>query len=140
MLELNRSVVRDATVEYLCADLFEWEPTRFYDTVFFGFWLSHVPPTHFERFWALVRSCLRPGGRAGFVDENERGRVYEAAHSNLGVPTARRTLSDGRAFDIIKVFWNPAALERRLQELGWWADVEPVGETFFYGVARVDGG
>jgi SAM-dependent methyltransferase len=136
MLERNRDVVGDATVEYVCADLFKWEPSRIYDAVFFGFWLSHIPPTHFGAFWSLVRSCLRPGGRAGFVDEDERAKVYEEAHSDTGVPTARRTLSDGTAFDIVKVFWNPADLERRLDELGWRASVEPVNESFLYGVAQ----
>jgi SAM-dependent methyltransferase len=136
MLERNRSVVCDRTVDYVCADLFEWKPTRRYDAVFFGFWLSHVPPTRFDAFWSLVRSCLRPGGRAGFVDEDTRAQVYEASHTDAGVPTARRTLSDGIAFDIVKVFWDPPELERRLHELGWRARVAPVGEAFLWGVAQ----
>lgn len=139
MLERNRSTVGDSRVEYVCADLFDWQPTRQYDTVFFGFWLSHVPPTHFRTFWSLVKLCLRPGGRAGFVDEDERARAYEAAHTDAGVPTARRTLSDGNAFDIVKVFWNAADLAQRLQELGWQAHVEPVGEALLYGVAQARG-
>jgi SAM-dependent methyltransferase len=139
MLERNRSVVGDSAVEYLCADLFEWKPTRRYDAVFFGFWLSHVPPTHFDAFWSLVRSCLRPGRRAGFVDEDQRAQVYEVAHRDAGVPTARRTLSDGTAFDIVKVFWDPLDLETRLHELGWQARVEPVGDAFLYGVAQTPG-
>ena len=56
---------------------------------------SHVPPTHFGTFWSLVELCLRPGGRAGFVDEDERAHAYEAVHSDAGVPTARRTLQRG---------------------------------------------
>ena len=139
MLQRNRSNVGDPTVEYVCADLFDWQPTPQYDTVFFGFWLSHVPPTHFTAFWSLVKRCLRPGGHAGFVDEDERARAHEAAHSDAGVPTARRTLSDGTAFDIVKVFWNPAELEQRLLELGWHADVEPAGAAFLYGVAQTPG-
>lgn len=55
------------------------------------------------------------------------------------MPECRRPLSDGTAFDIVKVFWNPADLEQRLQELGWQADVEPVGEAFLYGVAQTPG-
>jgi demethylmenaquinone methyltransferase/2-methoxy-6-polyprenyl-1,4-benzoquinol methylase len=139
MLERNRTVVGDSAVDYVCADLFEWQPTRQYDTVFFGFWLSHVPPTRFDRFWSVVRSCLRPGGRVGFVDEDQRARVHEAAHTDAGVPTARRTLSEGTTFDIVKVFWDASQLEHRLHELGWQAHVEPVGDAFLYGVARKPG-
>ena len=119
----------------MCADLFEWTPAERFDVVFFGFWLSHVPPTHFDRFWSLVRSCLRPGGRAAFVDESERGAENEELLTDVGLPTARRTLSDGRSFDIVKVFWNPADLARRLHQGGWTATVRSVGETFLYGEA-----
>ena len=51
-LDLNRDRVGRSDVDYLCADLFTWQPTRTYDVVFFSFWLSHVP-----------RSGFRPSGR-----------------------------------------------------------------------------
>jgi SAM-dependent methyltransferase len=136
MLELNRRLVSAPHVDYVCADLFAWRPARRYDAVFFGFWLSHVPPTLFDAFWTLVRSCLRPGGRAGFVDEDDRARVFEASHTETGVPVARRTLSDGTTFDIVKVFWEPGRLQETLHDVGWQANVRPFGEAFFYGVAE----
>lgn len=68
MLAMNRQRVRDPRVRYVTADLFEWQPDRVYDVVFFGFWLSHVPPDRFAPFWLLVNRCLAPGGRAIFVD------------------------------------------------------------------------
>jgi len=135
MLELNRRRVGVDGVEYVCADLFGWRPERRYDVVFFGFWLSHVPPTHVDSFWSLVESCLRPGGRAGFVDEDDRGARNEHEVSHDGLPTARRTLADGRTFDIVKVFWRPRDLERRLQALGWHAEVRREGRTFLFGTA-----
>ena len=136
MLELNREIVSARRIEYVCADLFAWRPTRRYDAVFFGFWLSHVPPSLFAPFWTLVRSCLRPGGRAAFVDEDDRARVFEASHTDSGVPVARRTLSDGTTFDVVKVFWETSRLQESLRGLGWQAHVRPVGEAFFYGVAE----
>jgi SAM-dependent methyltransferase len=138
MLELNRHVVGDEGVEYVCADVFRWSPTRRFDFVFFGFWLSHVPPAHFDAFWETVRSCLRPGGRVAFVDEDARARDNEAAVSDdPAAPAARRTLGDGRAFDIVKVFWHPDDLERHLRATGWDAHVRPIGDTFLYGSATV---
>jgi SAM-dependent methyltransferase len=135
MLELNQEVVGQESVEYICADLFKWTPTRRFDFVFFGFWLSHVPPSHLESFWATVRACLRSGGRVGFVDEDERARNNETTIVNGAVPAARRTLSDGRVFDVVKVFWHPNDLERRLRATGWDAHVRPAGDTFLYGEA-----
>lgn len=34
----------------------------------------------------------------------------------------RRSLSDGREFDIVKRIWEPAELERELAMLGWQLD------------------
>jgi hypothetical protein len=136
MLELNQEAVGDPDVEYVCADIFDWTPPHRYDEVFFGFWLSHVPPTHFDRFWSLVGSCLAPGGRVVFVDEDERGAVHEERRSEGAVPTARRQLGDGRTFDIVKVFWNPAELERRLAAAGWDGTVRRLGATCYLGIVE----
>jgi demethylmenaquinone methyltransferase/2-methoxy-6-polyprenyl-1,4-benzoquinol methylase len=118
------------------ADVFAWVPDRQYDAVFFGFWLSHVPPAMFEDFWSLVRACVRPEGPVAFVDEDDRAAGHDDARLVGGVPAARRTLSDGRQFDIVKLFWDPAALEQRLRELHWDVEIRRVGETFMYGASR----
>ncbi len=52
---------------------------------------------------------------------------------------ARRTLSDGRQFDIVKVFWDPADLEGRLRKLNWDVRVRRVDKTFMYGIGRHSG-
>lgn len=134
MLEINRTRIDDAKVTCVHADIFAWEPDRSYDVVFFGFWLSHVPPARFDVFWALVRRCLAPDGRVAFVDEDDRASGHDDVSSIEGVPVARRRLSDGREFEIVKLFWQPEDLERRLRSAGWDIDVRRWGETFLYGV------
>jgi hypothetical protein len=62
-------------VRFIQADLFAWEPDRRYDVVFFGFWLSHVPPGRFEPFWSLVAGCLKPQGRVFFADDAYHSRA-----------------------------------------------------------------
>ena len=62
MLAIAQARLAGTQAEFVEADLFEWSPTRTYDTVFFAFWLSHVPPSHFEVFWSMVRRALAPGG------------------------------------------------------------------------------
>jgi demethylmenaquinone methyltransferase/2-methoxy-6-polyprenyl-1,4-benzoquinol methylase len=133
MIERNRAEVNDASITYVLADIFEWEPDRTYDTVFFAFWLSHVPDDRFDAFWDLVRRCLAPGGRVGFMDEDDRGGLHEPTALKDGVRVAQRTLADGRTFDIVKVYWRPDELEARLRALGWDVDVHPFGETFLFG-------
>jgi hypothetical protein len=82
-----------------------------------------------------VEAYLAPGGRVAFVDEDERAVSHEETHSTDDVPTARRRLRDGRTFDIVKVFWNEADLERRLSRAGWRAGVRPLAATCLCGFA-----
>lgn len=116
VLELNQAKVTGA-VEYLVADVFAWEPPRAFDVCFFGFWLSHVPSERVESFWALVARALKPDGRVFLVDNAQLGDPRHLVGASGEV--LRRSLSDGREFDIVKRMWTPAQLERELASLGW---------------------
>jgi len=124
-------------VEYVEADLFAWRPSRRYDLVFFGFWLSHVPPERFDAFWALVADCLAPNGRAFFVDSSYTETSTARDHQLEG-PTSTsltRRLNDGQEYRIVKVFHEPADLTARLATLGWRADIQATPTYFLYGNA-----
>jgi demethylmenaquinone methyltransferase/2-methoxy-6-polyprenyl-1,4-benzoquinol methylase len=115
VLELNRTKVR-APVDYVVADIFTWEPPRAFDVCFFGFWLSHVPSQRVESFWELVARALKPDGRVFLVDNAQLGDPRHFVGTSGEV--LRRSLSDGREFDIVKRMWTPAELERELAALG----------------------
>ena len=51
MLAVARQRLGDTSVNFVETDLFDWQPDQQYDTIFFAFWLSHVPPARFESFW-----------------------------------------------------------------------------------------
>ncbi|HEY7196143.1 MAG TPA: methyltransferase domain-containing protein [Gaiellaceae bacterium] len=116
VLELNRAKV-GADIDYVVADVFAWEPPRTFDVCFFAFWLSHVPSARFKAFWRLVDRALKPDGRVFLVDNANLGDPRHTVSASGEV--ARRRLSDGREFDIVKRFWAPAELERELASLGW---------------------
>ena len=116
VLELSRAKL-GAAVDYVLDDVFAWEPPRAFDVCFFGFWLSHVPSERFEAFWQLVDRALKPAGRVFLVDNAHLGDPRHTVSASGEV--ARRSLSDGREFDIVKRFWAPAELERELPTLGW---------------------
>ena len=49
------------------------------------------------------------------------------------VPTFSRRLSDGREFDVVKVFYEPGDLQQRLAECDWTGWVRATGRFFLYG-------
>jgi trans-aconitate methyltransferase len=131
MLARAQARVGEGRVRFVQADLFEWTPELKYDFVFFGFWLSHVPPERFSTFWTLVRTCLNPNGRVFFVDDNAR-MPEELVYGEASFAIQRR-LRDGTAHRAVKVPYQPAELEERLRRLGWLIDVTPVWGPYYYG-------
>jgi SAM-dependent methyltransferase len=138
VLAVNRARVGDASVRYVERDLFDWSPDERYDACVFAFWLSHVPQARFAQFWEMVAGCLKPGGRVLFIDSARTERSTAADHvlPSDDEDTMTRKLDDGRAFQIIKRFYEPAELERALGELGWRAQVDATPEFFIYGTAE----
>jgi len=131
MLAIAAARVNDARVRFVQADLFTWRPDRRYDVVFFGFWLSHVPPECFESFWTLVADCLKENGRVFFADDAFRtpDELIEGPLSS----TIRRRLDDGTSYRIVKVPHRSSDLERRLRRLGWDIAVTSTSGPFYWG-------
>jgi SAM-dependent methyltransferase len=134
-------------VEFVIADLFEWEPQAIYDAVVFGFWISHVPADHWAAFWSMVGRCLRPGGSVWFCDnaDPELGwRVgvlprpearYLSGDGTIdpGTRITERVLPDGRSYRVVKRFFEPDALARELAEYGIEATVTTTRWAFLLG-------
>jgi SAM-dependent methyltransferase len=131
MLAIASARVGAERVRFVSADLFRWRPDRRYDVVFFGFWLSHVPPERFESFWSLVADCLKPDGRVFFADDGYRtaDELIEGERS----ATIQRRLTDGTAYRIVKFPHQPADLERQLAQIGWRIKVHPTAGPFYWG-------
>jgi SAM-dependent methyltransferase len=127
-------------VRFVRADVFGWRPPRRYDTVFFAFWLSHVPPARFAAFWRTVADALAPGGQAVFVDNGPGEAAAEDRLPGRDVPVVRRRLNDGSRYRVVKVFHDPGTLTADLAALGWSARIRPLGGAFIAGVARPPAG
>lgn len=140
VIAINRRRVAPAAVDYRVADLFDWQPDRRYDFVFFGFWISHVPASRFIAFWSMVARCLTTGGRVFFADS----RCHSDSTGGGAVPgdprstRSRRRLRDGREFEIVKIFYKPDDLAAQLAALGWTATVRGTENFFLYGTASMD--
>jgi len=137
VIGINKNRLHSFDVEYQIADIFTWQPRRTFDVVFFSFWLSHVPAQRFEAFWDTVRLALNRKGNAFFIDSLLEQTSTARDHAPLDRSgTVRRKLNDGREFQIVKVFYEPENLERRLRELGWIGRVRASGKFFVYGSLR----
>ena len=136
VLTLARHRVGDLSVEFIQADVFGWQPPRRHDTVFFAFWLTHVPPARFAAFWAMVGTALAPGGWVCFVDSSTREREEERILPGQVTPTVWRRLRDGSQHRVVKVYYSPAELAARLAELGWSASIREANVGLLVGTAR----
>ncbi|WP_327434505.1 class I SAM-dependent methyltransferase [Streptomyces sp. NBC_01236] len=135
VLALARARTASPSVQFLEADLFDWQPPRRYDTVFFAFWLSHVPPTRLPDFWNTVAGALVPGGKAIFIDDGPAAAAYEEVLANQPAPAALRRLDDGSQYRIVKVFHDAQTLTDDLTALGWSVGIRPMGGNFI-GIAE----
>lgn len=125
-----------ANVEYLLADLFTWQPDRQYDACCFGFWISHIPLERLDSFLATVAGALRPGGKVFFVDGRREPTSTANNHQlpEVGEQVMTRKLNDGRAFQIVKNFFDPAALAARCAAVGLDVEVRETATYFMYGL------
>lgn len=143
VLTLNQRRVDTRNVEYVQADIFDWDPPRRYDAVFFSFWLSHVPPSRFEEFWNLVGRSVRSGGNVFFLDSRRHPEYQWSDGQKIGGASdatdhrVTRELKDGRRFDIVKVYYHPQRLSERLAELSWEGEVSETPDFFLYGNVRI---
>ncbi|MGV4983318.1 class I SAM-dependent methyltransferase [Streptomyces sp. NRAIS4] len=135
VLALARARTASHSVQFLEADLFEWQPPRRYDTVFFAFWLSHIPPTRLPDFWNTVAAALAPGGKAIFIDDGPAAAAYEEVLADQPAPAALRRLDDGSQYRIVKVFHDAQTLTDDLTALGWSVRIRTMAGNFI-GIAE----
>jgi demethylmenaquinone methyltransferase/2-methoxy-6-polyprenyl-1,4-benzoquinol methylase len=135
MIEINRAKVASERVSYVLADLFTWRAERQYDAVFFGFWISHVPRERLDAFLVSVAAMLRPGGKIFFVDNRREVNSTAIDHAlpDEQSQTMVRKLNDGRAFEIVKNFYDPIDLAARCAQAGLVCEVRETATYFLYG-------
>ncbi len=137
VLELNREKIQSDKIEYQLQNLFDWQPERQYDLVFFSFWLSHVPPELLGDFLGKVYRATKAGGQIFIVDSLE-----EPTSTSKDWPLREdeqvyrtRKLNNGQIYKIVKVFYKPVELEAKLEAQGFEAEVRGTPNYFLYATA-----
>ena len=138
VLALNEDRVGRSDVNYVVADLFDWQADSKYDVVFFSFWLSHVPRARFGGFWSLLRSCLAPSGRAFLIDNRNDPQPETAAKDpfvlKYDTDLHVRRLRDGSEHRVVSVMYEPGELQSLIEAEGWRAEIEAT-RWFIFGSA-----
>jgi SAM-dependent methyltransferase len=126
MLEVNRRRLGDRarSVRFIVADLFEWRPTRQWDSCIGCFWLAKVPDERLHAFLRTVAIAVRPGGRVFFGDKTLS--MDGPPPSELEV----RSLEDGRTFTIIDRPRSSSEFRRAFAAVDIDVEVVVVGEHF----------
>ena len=139
VLLINREKLGSSHITYIQEDVMKWKPNKVYDVVFFSFWISHIPPKLFKKFWNVVRMSLKSNGRVFFIDnyQSERNVISGKSFRKTKSIINQRKLEDGREFNVIKIFYNPKALERKMSKLGWEISVATTSNYFFYGCGKM---
>jgi SAM-dependent methyltransferase len=149
---IARGKVADGNVIWIIEDIFNYSPQRQYDTVFFSFWLSHVPPELFDPFWALVAECLAPGGQVIFIDNAHPSLASDVPElsplrsdlgstsiagidsvTDLATGISTRLAADGSTYELVKIWRTADELETRLKTLGWTFQVATTEWAFILG-------
>ncbi len=136
-LELARARLRSLDLHAQAELRDAWaEPDRPVDTLFCGFWLSHVPRAQLGEFLDLCRRWLKPGGLFAFIDSRRDPDSSARDHPAPADDLSLRRLNDGREFMIPKIYYEPAELERALAVAGFCdVDVETTARFFLLGEA-----
>jgi ubiquinone/menaquinone biosynthesis C-methylase UbiE len=136
MIAVNRERMGEAaaTVSYVQADLFAWEPTRRFDAAVFCFWISHVPRERLDAFLQTVSDALDTGGRVFFVDGRQpSSTAIDHDLPDPGSEVMTRRLNDGRAYRVVKNFWPSEELESRCGRSRLDVTVAETATYFQYG-------
>ena len=139
VLALNQERVGRSDVNYVVADLFDWQADSHYDVVFFAFWLSHVPRARFGEFWSLLRSCLTPSGRAFLIDNRDDPQPETTAKDTFVLKYDTdlhvRRLRDGSEHRVVSVMYEPVELQSIIEAEGWKAEIQAT-RSFIFGSVR----
>ena len=119
-LAIARSRPANRSVDFLIADAFAL-PQRLgrFDAAFAGFWISHLTIAQRRPFFEGLHRRLAPGAMVVMLDNRfvPGSSTPIARTDEAGNTWQRRSLDDGRAYEVVKNFPDQAQLRTALDGL-----------------------
>jgi len=113
----------------VCGDVFHLAlDCGLFDCALTGFLISHLTSEQEDRFFQVLRSVLKPGGRFLLLDS-----VWTAARAEVREKEGpqQRSLNDGRSFHIYKKYFDEEDLALMQDRHGIELVTEHFGKAFF---------
>ncbi len=121
-------------VRFVIKDIFDSEMDATYDSVVFGFWISHVPRNRMAHFCSMVSKWLKPGGQLFFIDDKapmEVASMVQDESSQIDRYELRDTAQGGN-YRIIKNYYTSNVLEKLFSDQGMAISVSSTNRFFQY--------
>jgi SAM-dependent methyltransferase len=136
--KIEKLGIADKT-EIIRRDLFGYpfkEPE--YDSALAGFFLSHLTEAEEAGFFRILKGILKPGGAFVLIDDVWSPEVAAAGRPKAG--RVKRSMSDGRQFEIFKRYFGKPDLEDLAGKYGLKLEIVYWGRIFFLATAKFHAG
>ncbi|MFQ6047778.1 MAG: class I SAM-dependent methyltransferase [Phycisphaerae bacterium] len=108
-----------------------------FDAAFAGFFISHVPRSRRHGLLSGLCDVVRPGGQVLLFDGMRPSCAAGSAPDHRRGQIQRRCLDDGRAYPVLKIYYDPPSLARLLRPYGRDVAVTTTARFFILGSFRV---
>jgi ubiquinone/menaquinone biosynthesis C-methylase UbiE len=109
-----------------------------YDSAIVGFLLSHLDDAEEAGFFHILKGVLKEEGAFVIIDDVWSPEVAATGRAKAG--QLKRSLSDGRQFEISKRYFEKSDLENLAEEHGLKLEIAYWGRVFFLATASFSGG
>ena len=127
VLAIARSKTNAAKAEFIRGSAYEIPDFgRRHDTLFAGFWWSHVPLARMDGFLQTAQQALAPGALIAFLDNRyvPGSSTTVSRRDQEGNTYQLRGLDDGSTHEVLKNFPAESELIQRASRHGWGAHVD----------------
>ncbi len=137
MLQECRKRIAGLKLKRMChlieGDFFARAIPGSFDSLFAGFFVSHLPPALETRFFNRMRNLLRPSGQFMLIDSvwNEMRRQTSEKEGRV-----MRRLNDGRTFAIYKKYFDRSEVEEMYRRNDIDLEAFHFGNVFFAAAGR----
>jgi len=116
--------------EVIRSDLFGYPfKEHKYDSALAGFLLSHLSDAEEDSFFHVLKGTLKPGGRFVIIDDVWSQQVAATGRPKAG--RVKRSLSDGRQFEILKRYFEKPDLHYLAERYDLKLEILYWGRLFF---------